>query len=42
MLMEEAPMAWLFQYKGIAGVSNRFNYTPNPDEYVYAWDFTLK
>jgi peptide/nickel transport system substrate-binding protein len=42
MLMEEAPMAWLFQYKGIAGVSNRFDYTPNPDEFVYAWDFKLR
>jgi len=38
-LMEEAPAVWLFQYQGIEGVSNRFDYTPNPSEDVYAWDF---
>jgi len=37
-LMEEAPAVWLFQYQGIEGVSNRFDYTPNPGEDVYAWD----
>jgi peptide/nickel transport system substrate-binding protein len=37
-LMEEAPAVWLFQYQGIQGVSNRFDYTPNPGEDVYAWD----
>ena len=37
-LLEEAPVAWLFQYQGIQGVSNRFDYTPNPGEDVYAWD----
>jgi peptide/nickel transport system substrate-binding protein len=42
MLMDEAPVAWLYQYKGLAGVSNRFDYTPNPDEYVYAWDFKIR
>ena len=38
VLMEEAPAVWLFQYQGIQGVSNRFDYTPNPGEDVYAWD----
>jgi peptide/nickel transport system substrate-binding protein len=38
LLMEEAPAVWLFQYQGIEGVSNRFDYTPNPGEDVYAWD----
>jgi peptide/nickel transport system substrate-binding protein len=38
VLMEEAPAVWLFQYQGIEGVSNRFDYTPNPGEDVYAWD----
>jgi len=38
-LLEDAPAVWLFQYQGIEGVSNRFAYTPNPGEDVYAWDF---
>ncbi len=38
LLMEEAPAVWLFQYQGIEGVSNRFDYSPNPGEDVYAWD----
>ncbi|MFI5267481.1 MAG: peptide ABC transporter substrate-binding protein, partial [Chloroflexota bacterium] len=42
LLMDEAPVAWLFQYQGVEGVSNRFDYTPNPGESVYAWDFQPK
>jgi peptide/nickel transport system substrate-binding protein len=38
VLMDEAPAVWLFQYQGVEGVSNRFDYTPNPGEDVYAWD----
>jgi peptide/nickel transport system substrate-binding protein len=38
VLMDEAPAVWLFQYQGIEGVSNRFDYTPNPNEDIYAWD----
>jgi peptide/nickel transport system substrate-binding protein len=38
VLLDEAPAAWLFQYQGIQGVSNRFDYTANPGEDVYAWD----
>ncbi len=38
VLMDEAPAVWLFQYQGIEGVSNRFDYTPNPGEDIYAWD----
>jgi peptide/nickel transport system substrate-binding protein len=38
VLMEEAPVAWLYQYQGLQGVSNRFDFKSNPNEDVYAWD----
>jgi peptide/nickel transport system substrate-binding protein len=38
LLMEEAPAVWLYQYQGLQGVSNRFDFKANPGEDVYAWD----
>ncbi|MGE5303577.1 MAG: ABC transporter substrate-binding protein [Alphaproteobacteria bacterium] len=38
LLMEEAPVAWLYQYQGLQGVSNDFDFKANPGEDVYAWD----
>jgi peptide/nickel transport system substrate-binding protein len=38
LLMEEAPVAWLYQYQGLQGVSNAFDFKANPGEDVYAWD----
>jgi peptide/nickel transport system substrate-binding protein len=38
LLMEEAPVAWLYQYQGLQGVSNRFDFRANPGEDVYGWD----
>jgi len=38
VLMDEAPMAWLYQYQGLQGVSNRFDFKANPGEDVYGWD----
>ena len=38
VLMEEAPVAWLYQYQGLQGVSNKFDFKSNPAEDVYAWD----
>jgi peptide/nickel transport system substrate-binding protein len=38
VLMDEAPMAWLYQYQGLQGVSNKFDFKSNPGEDVYAWD----
>ena len=38
LLMDEAPVAWLFQYQGLQGVSNEFDFKSNPGEDVYAWD----
>jgi ABC-type transport system substrate-binding protein len=38
MLLEEAPVAWLYQYQGLQGVSNKFDFESNPGEDVYAWD----
>jgi peptide/nickel transport system substrate-binding protein len=38
LLMEEAPAAWLYQYQGLQGVSNRFDFRANPGEDVYGWD----
>lgn len=38
LLMEEAPVAWLYQYQGLQGVSNQFDFKANPGEDVYAWD----
>ena len=38
LLMDEAPMAWLYQYQGLQGVSNRFDFKANPGEDVYGWD----
>ncbi len=38
LLMDEAPVAWLYQYQGLQGVSNRFDFKANPGEDIYAWD----
>ena len=38
LLMDEAPVAWLYQYQGLQGVSNQFDFKANPGEDVYAWD----
>ena len=38
LLWEEVPIAWLFQYQTIYGVSNRFDYRPSPEGKMYAWD----
>jgi peptide/nickel transport system substrate-binding protein len=38
VLMEEAPAVWLYQYQGLQGVSNRFDFKANPGEDVYGWD----
>jgi len=38
VLMEEAPVVWLYQYQGLQGVSNRFDFKANPGEDVYGWD----
>ena len=38
VLMDEAPVAWLYQYQGLQGVSNRFDFKANPGEDVYGWD----
>ena len=37
-LMDEAPVAWLYQYQGLQGVSNKFDFKANPGEDVYGWD----
>jgi hypothetical protein len=42
VLMEEAPVAWLYQYQGLQGVSNQFDFKSNPGEDVYAWDLKPK
>ena len=41
-LLDEAPVAWLYQYQGLQGVSNRFDFKSNPGEDVYAWDLQPK
>jgi len=38
LLMDEAPVAWLYQYQGLQGVSNKFDFKSNPGEDVYAWE----
>ncbi len=38
VLMEEAPAVWLYQYQGLQGVGNRFDFKANPGEDVYGWD----
>jgi peptide/nickel transport system substrate-binding protein len=38
LLWEEVPIAWLFQYQTIYGVSNRYDYRPSPEGKLYAWD----
>ena len=38
VLMDEAPIAWLYQYQGLQGVSNKFDFKANPGEDVYGWD----
>jgi len=38
VLLEEVPAAWLYQYQGLQGVSNRFDFKANPGEDVYGWD----
>jgi len=42
LLMDEAPVAWLYQYQGLQGVSNDFDFRANPGEDVYAWDLKPK
>lgn len=37
LLLEEAPMASLFQYQAIWGVSNRYDYQPAGTGEMYAW-----
>ena len=36
--LDEAPAVWLYQYQGLQGVSNRFDFKANPGEDVYGWD----
>jgi peptide/nickel transport system substrate-binding protein len=38
LLLDEAPTVWLYQYQGLQGVSNKFDFKANPGEDVYAWD----
>src|SRR2546427_226154 len=38
VLMDEAPVAWLYQYQGLQGVSNKFDFKANPGEDVYGWN----
>ena len=38
VLMDEAPVVWLYQYQGLQGVSNKFDFKANPGEDVYGWD----
>ena len=38
VLMDEAPVAWLYQYQGLQGVRNKFDFKANPGEDVYGWD----
>lgn len=42
VLMDEAPVAWLYQYQGLQGVSNRFDFKANPGEDVYGWDLKFR
>jgi len=42
VLMDEAPVAWLYQYQGLQGVSNKFDFKANPGEDVYGWDLKLR
>jgi peptide/nickel transport system substrate-binding protein len=42
VLMEEAPVVWLYQYQGLQGVSNRFDFKANPGEDIYGWDLKLR
>ena len=41
-IMDQAPMVFLLQYEDTYGVSNRLDFKARGDEYVYAWDMTLK
>ena len=42
LLWEEAPIAWLFQYQTIYGVSNRYDYRPNGNVDMLAWNLKPK
>jgi peptide/nickel transport system substrate-binding protein len=39
-IMEQAAMVFLFQYEDTYGVSNRVQFRPRGDEYIFAWDIT--
>ncbi len=41
-IMEQAAMVFLFQYEDTYGVSNRVQFRPRGDEYIFAWDITPK
>jgi peptide/nickel transport system substrate-binding protein len=41
-IVEQAGMAFLFQYEDTYGVSNRMEFRARGDEYVFAWDMKLK
>ena len=41
-LMDEAPAVWLYQYQGLQGVSNRFDFKANPGEDAYGWDLKAR
>ena len=41
-IMEQAGMVFLFQYEDTYGVSNRLDYRPRGDEYVFTWDMKLR
>ena len=42
LLLEEAPMAWLYQYQAVWGVSSRFDYQPAGTGEMYAWSLKPK
>ena len=42
VLLDEAPVAWLYQYQGLQGVSNRFDFKANPGEDVYGWNLKAR
>jgi peptide/nickel transport system substrate-binding protein len=41
-LNETAPAAFLLQYENTYGVSNRFTFKARGDEYIFAWDLSLR
>jgi peptide/nickel transport system substrate-binding protein len=42
LLLDEAPVAWLYQYQVIFGVNNRFDYQPNGQVDMVAWNLKPK